>query len=148
MSRLIIATTFFAAAFLTGCASPREHVSSQFIDAGQAVLQAAAAPRMGVTGVFALTVRGTGRTEVVHLNSEADYRDPRNLSIAVAPAAAAELERILGSRPENALKGKRILVSGTAKRTRIDFTVHGRATGKYYYQTHVRVTDASQITVL
>ena len=148
MTRWTIVTAFLAVALLAGCASPREHVSSPLIDPGQAVLRAAAAPNRGITGVFALTVRGTGRTKIVHLNSEADYRDPRNLSIAVVPAAAAELERILGSRPEKALKGKRILVSGTAKRTRIDFIVHGRATGKYYYQTHVKVTDASQITVL
>ena len=98
--------------------------------------------------MFALTVKGTGRTDKVHLNSETDYRDPRNLSIAVLPAAAAQLEEILGSPPEIALRGKRILVSGTARRTRIDFVVDDKPTGKYYYQTHVRVTDASQIQIL
>ena len=45
-------------------------------------------------------------------------------------------------------RGKRILVSGTAMRTRIDVTVDGRQSGKYYYQTHVRVAQASQIKVL
>lgn len=98
--------------------------------------------------MFALKVRATGRTDKVHLNSELDYRDPRNLSIAVMPRAAAELERILGGPPEVVLKGKRILVSGTAHLTRIDFVVDDRPSGKYYYQTHVRVSDASQIQVL
>lgn len=95
-----------------------------------------------------MTVKGAGRTDEVHLNSQADYRDPRNLSIAVLPAAAAELEMALGGPLEVVLKGKRILVSGTARRTRIDFIVDGEPSGKYYYQTHVRVSHASQIQVL
>src|SRR5690606_32596351 len=106
-------------------------------------LQAAAAPRTGVTGVFVMTVKATGRTNKLHLNSEADYRDPRNLSIAVMPRATEDLEAILQAPAEVALEGKRILVSGTARRTRIDFVVGGKPSGKYYYQTHVRVTDAS-----
>lgn len=148
MTRWIMVLAFSAVTVLSGCASSREQVASQFIDPGEAVLRAAAAPNIGITGVFAVTVRGTGRAKAVHLNSEADYRDPRNLSIVIVPAVAAELEHDLGSPPEKALRGKRILVSGTAKRTRIDFVVHGRPTGKYYYQTHVRVTDASQIKIL
>ncbi|MGY3265559.1 hypothetical protein [Lysobacter sp. HA35] len=132
-----------------GCSTtPPQTSSSNWIDPGQAVLRAADAPLTGVTGVFALTVRGTGRTDKVHLNSQDDYRDPRNLSIAVLPHAAADLEKTFGGPLEQTLKGKRILVSGTAKRTRIDFTVDGQPSGKYYYQTHVVVTHASQIQVL
>lgn len=103
---------------------------------------------MGVTGVFALTVRGTGRTDKVHLNSEADYRDPRNLSIAIETEAVKTLERTWGHPLEVTLKGRRILVSGTARRTRIDFTVDGLPSGKYYFQTHVKVDQASQIKVM
>jgi len=40
-----------------------------------------------------------------------------------------------------------IATSGTARRERIDFTANGAPTGKYYYQTHVRVSDAAQIVV-
>src|SRR5690606_20398442 len=141
----IMVLAFSAMTVLSGCASSRGQVASQFIDPGEAVLRAAAAPNIGVTGVFAVTVRGTGRPKAVHLNSQADYRDPRTLSVVIVPAVAAELEPVLGRPPEKARRGKRILVSGTAKRTRIDFIVHGRATGKYYYQPLVRVTDASQI---
>ncbi|PWF48539.1 hypothetical protein C7C56_011285 [Massilia glaciei] len=122
--------------------------TSSWIDPGQAVLGAAAAPQSGVTGVFALTVKATGHTKKVYLNSELDYRNSRNLSVALTPGAAAELESLLKSPPEVALKGKRILVAGTARRVRIDFIVDDKQTGKYYYQTHVLVTDASQIRIL
>ncbi|QDW66724.1 hypothetical protein [Luteimonas granuli] len=141
-------TLILILAWAAGCASVPAPSTLPWIEPGQAVLQAAAAPRTGLTGVFAMTVKATGRTNRVHLNSEADYRDPRNLSIAVMPSAAEELEALLHAPPEVALKGKRILVSGTARRTRIDFVVGGKPSGKYYYQTHVRVTDALQIQVL
>ncbi len=141
---------FVAAAVLAagGCRHAVPLASDPWIDPGEAVLRAAAAKPRGITGVFALSVRATGRTDKVHLNSELDYRDPRNLSIAVMPQAAAELEARLGRAPEIALKGKRILVSGTARTVRIDFLTDNRPTGKYYYQTHVRVDHASQIKVL
>ncbi|MBJ6979918.1 hypothetical protein [Luteimonas sp. MC1895] len=141
-------TLFAALLMLGGCASTLPTGDAPWIDPGQAVLRAAAAPHTGVTGVFALTVQATGRTDKVHLNSERDYRDPRNLSIAVMPRAATELEALHGRPLEDALRGKRIQVAGTARRVRIDFTVDGERTGKYYYQTHVRVTRASQIRVL
>jgi len=131
-----------------GCANGRDSAAVSLIDPGQAVLRAAAAPHSGVTGVFVMEVQATGRTDKVHLNSELDYRNPRNLSIAVMPDAAAELERLLGGPPEVVLKGKRIQVNGTARLTRIDFVVDDKPSGKYYYQTHVRVRDASQIQVL
>lgn len=142
------AAVVLAVVLAAGCAGAPIASTGPWIDPGQAVLRAAGAPRLGVTGVFALTVKATGRTDKVHLNSEADYRDPRNLSIAVMPEAAAELQAAMGAPPEIALRGKRILVAGTARRTRIDFVVDDRPTGKYYYQTHVRVTEASQIQVL
>jgi hypothetical protein len=133
-----------------GCASSTpKNESSHWIDPSQAVQLAAASARTGVTGVFAMTVKATGKTTRVHLNSELDYRDQRNLSIAVEPTAAEELALQLGSPPEAALKGKQILVTGTAKRTKIVFiSDNGKPTDKYYYQTHVAVTKASQIQVL
>ena len=132
-----------------GCATTSSSSeSSQWIDPSHAIQLAAASPRLGVTGVFALTVKATGKTSRVHLNSELDYRDQRNLSIAVEPAAADELAARLGAPPEIALKGKQILVAGTAKRTKIVFSADGKPTDKYYYQTHVVVTKASQIQVL
>jgi len=95
-----------------------------------------------------MTVKATGKTDRVHLNSERDYRDQRNLSIAIEADAAAALAAILGAPPERALKGKQILVAGTARRAKIVFFAEGRPTDKYYYQTHVVVTKASQIQLL
>jgi hypothetical protein len=142
---LFVAAASLAAA---GCQHAAPISSDLWIDPGEAVLRAAAAKPRGITGVFAMSIKATGRSDKVHLNSELDYRDPRNLSIAVMPTAAAELEATLGSAPEVALKGKRILVSGTARTVRIDFLTDSGPTGKYYYQTHVRVDRASQIKVL
>ena len=117
-----------------------------WIDPSSAVQLAAAAPRDGVTGVFALTVRAVGRDgHGVYLNSEADYHDQRNLTVALAPSVAVQLEERLGGTLEQRLRGRAIQVSGTARRTKIVFLADGKPTGKYYYQTHVRVTDAARI---
>ena len=143
-----IALILVAGALVAACSTIPKAGAGLWIDPGQAVLRAADAPHTGVTGVFAMTVKATGVIRSVYLNSERDYRDPRNLSIEVVPAVAAELEARLGAPAQAVLRGKRILVSGTARRVRIDFTIDGQPSGKYYYQTHVRVTDASQIKVL
>ncbi len=142
---LLLALPLF---LLAACATrPGSVDAGQWIAPGDAVQLAAAAPQRGVTGVFAMTVRGTGTTRRTHLNSEEDYRDQRNLSVTVWPAAAAQLTGEFGAPPHVALLGKQILVAGTARRVRIDFISEGQRTGKYYYQTHVDVTDASQIQV-
>ncbi|MGY0800179.1 hypothetical protein ACW7G0_14165 [Lysobacter sp. A286] len=136
-------------ALAVGCtSSPPKSDSAHWVAPAQAVQLAAASPRLGVKGVFSMTVKATGKTDRVHLNSELDYRDQRNLSIAVERRAAEELAIQLGEPPERALKGKQIIVTGTAKRTKIVFFADGKPTDKYYYQTHVAVTRASQIQVL
>jgi len=53
----------------------------------------------------------------------------------------------LGEHPSVALKGKDILVRGKAVRTTIRLIADGRVSDKYYYQTHVNVTDPAQINV-
>lgn len=112
----------------------------------EAIIKAANASGTDVQGVFAMTVR---RAEQVgprfFLNSEEDYRDQRSLAIAITPSASATLRNQFGHDLRGALLGKNILVYGFARRERIDFTVHGRRTGKYYYQTHVVVYEARQI---
>jgi hypothetical protein len=111
-------------------------------------MRAAEAAPKGVDGVFEMEVRGSGRDAFrTFLNSEADYRDQRCLTIALSPAAAAALRERLGGDPGEVLRGRRIVVTGTARRERVDFTANGAPTGKYYYQTHVRVSDAAQIVV-
>ncbi|MCB1104984.1 MAG: hypothetical protein H7A44_06275 [Opitutaceae bacterium] len=115
----------------------------------QAVMAAAAAAPAGVDGVFTFTVQATGEDKgYVYLNSQADYRDQRNLSVEIPPAVRRELWRKFGADPIDYFKGKTIRVIGTAQRVKIWFNFGGYRTEKYYYQTHVMVRDADQITAL
>ena len=134
---------------ISGCASTSTSTTqSQWVQPGQAVLLAAEAAPKGVPGLFVLQVQATGEDgNFTYLNSELDYRDQRNLTVVVTPSAARQIKSELGVHPIDAFKGKRILVNGVATRTKIFFTANGKATDKYYYQTHVRVTDPAQITV-
>ncbi|HEY0626147.1 MAG TPA: hypothetical protein VGD10_05380 [Allosphingosinicella sp.] len=108
-----------------------------------------AAPR-AVPGIFAMKVSATGRNKKrVYLNSEQDYRDQRNITINIAPAAAERLARRYGAPADRFFMGKNIRVHGAARRERIDFVgANLRPTGLYYYQTHVHVTDPDQISIV
>ncbi len=113
-----------------------------------AIQAAAADPLRGLPGTFVLQVQNVNRLDnSVYINSEGDSRDQRNLAIVVRRDALAGLEATYGAPLEKSLWGKRLLVNGVAKRVRIDFTVDGTPSGKYYYQTHVEVRDASQVRV-
>lgn len=109
---------------------------------------AASAAPAGVEGVFAMRVQATGaQGHLTYLNSEQDCRDQRNLTVAIAPEAARQLTRRFGEHPRISLRDKDIRVRGSAVRTTIRFYANGKPTAKYYYQTHVNVTDAGQIEV-
>ena len=113
----------------------------------QAVMNAAEIPA-GVGGVFEMVVRATGRQGgFLYLNSETDYRDPRNLTIAIAPSEERALADRLGRPVETALLRKVVAVRGVAKKTRIDFLAEGRPTGKYYFQTHLNLRSARDLTI-
>lgn len=113
----------------------------------QAVMNAAEMPD-GVGGVFEMVVRATGRQGGrLFLNSEADYRDPRNLTIVVTPAEEEALRVRLGGPVETAILKKVIAVRGIARKTRIDFVTDGLPTGKYYFQTHLKLRSARDMTI-
>ncbi len=138
-----------AAAAISSCATIDGVGRSNLISPSEAIQSAAAAAPRSVQGQFALRVTGVGRQDGnIYLNSETDYRDQRNLTIAILPSAIEPLAQRYGSDADVFLIGKRIVVTGAARRTQIDFTDNGRPTGKYYYQTHVRVGDADQISVV
>jgi hypothetical protein len=121
---------------------------SPWIDAAQAVPLAATVAPKSVAGTFAMQVQGTGREgSLLYLNSETDYRDQRNLTAVILPEAAARLTDLLGSTADVVLKDKRILVTGAAQRVKVHFTANGMRTEKYYYQTHLLVSDANQIQI-
>ena len=113
----------------------------------QAVINAAEMPA-GVGGVFEMVVRSTGRKgRYLFLNSESDYRDPRNLTIVVSPAVEAALTSRIGGPLEEFILQKVIAVRGIAKKTRIDFLVGDHPTGKYYFQTQLELASARDLTV-
>ena len=115
---------------------------------GEAITRAADAAPRGVRGRFVLKVRAVGRVGGrLYLNSELDYRDQRNLAVAVRPGAARATMKRLGLRRDGDFVGRRIAVDGVAERVRIDFTSNRRRSGKYYYQTHVRVNRPGQISL-
>ena len=97
--------------------------------------------------VFDLKVR---RAEQVgprfFLNSEQDYRDPRNISVVLAEPVVAELRRRHGDNLGRYFLGSRMLVVGGARTVRIALTdSYGQQTDKYYFQTHVPVASVRQL---
>jgi len=139
-----LTTALFAVLALAGGATARSQGDA--IPPMLAIERAAGLAPGGYPGTFVMTVRASGRQgSSLYLNSESDYRDPRNLSLEVRPVAQAQLESRLGAPAETVLQGRTIQVDGEARRVRIDFTVGGRPTGKYYYQTHVVIERGEQL---
>jgi hypothetical protein len=137
---------------LTGCAAiPSARITSDpcCITPTEAVLQAAASAPRGVQGVFAMRVTAFGRqNDILYLNSEADYRDQRNLTVVIPPNVQRDFSDYFGTDYVTKLKGQTVRVTGEAKRVRIDFTAGGQPTGKYYYQTHVQLDDAKKLQLV
>jgi hypothetical protein len=137
---------FLLAVTLAGCASVPGVASQDAIPPRVAIERAAALAPGAFPGTFLMRVQASGRQDgMLYLNSETDYRDQRNLSIEVAPVAQAQLELRLGAPADVALRGRVIRVDGAARRVRIAFLANGRATDKYYYQTHVAVRRGDQL---
>lgn len=116
----------------------------------QVISMAAEAAPQSVFASVAMQVRAVGtQKDVTYLNSEADYRDQRNVSIAIAPAAREKVEAVFGGDLEKIAVGKKIVVTGRAQRMKIRFFDNdGKPTDKYYYQTHVSVSDPAQIQII
>jgi hypothetical protein len=136
---------------LTLCAGCSTSPVLKTSDTMQIIKNAADSAPDGVQGIYTFTIQATGSQRGdsrIFLNTEIDYRDQRNISIALSFNAVRELIAATQQSPENYFKGKTIQVIGEAKRVKIHITTMGRRTGKYYYQTHIKVTDASQIKVV
>ncbi len=135
---------FLVAAMLCACASVPMNAKG-WIDPVDAIRAANDDPSYGVRGSFVLTVKAIGsRQGWTYLDSERDYRDQRNLAIRLPSAMVPKLEQRLGVALD-ALKNRRIVVLGVARRVRVDFLAGGHPTGKYYYQTHVAVHSPTQV---
>jgi hypothetical protein len=137
------------AAALAGCATPASPPPGT-ITPEQAVLMAAASAPRGVRAVVALQVMAVGRQNgITYLNSQADYRDQRNVSIAIRPEVLREVETKFGGPLDQTAYGKRLRVEGAAERVTIWFLGEdGRPSDKYYYQTHIRIVNAAQLQLI
>jgi len=136
---------------LSGCAStagPKD--ITEYISPMQAIEKASKAAPKGIKGFFQLEVKAVGKPhEVLFLNSELDYRDPRNISIVIHPKVIEPFKKKYGELPSYFLKNKKIIVYGEARRVKISFGCNNeRKENEYYYQTHVRVGSLSQIHIV
>jgi len=112
----------------------------------------AAAPEP-IVGIFELiVVEATYLREATYMNSESDYRDRRNLTIAIDPRTLAGFKEKYAYYPDIFFLNKKIRVKGLAQRVRIDFVIdpddENEVRNKYYYQIHVPVVDVDQIEVV
>jgi len=145
--RSLIAVTLLA--FLSGCATTPQVPcgTTQGICPMQAIERAAAAAPYGAPGRYTLVVRSIGQSNgLIYLDSQNDYRDQRNVAVVLYPRAQAQLRARLSGSLERALEGRRIVVMGSARRVKILFVdSHHHYSGKYYYQTHIAVTEGDQV---
>lgn len=118
------------------------------VDPARAIELAREHPHAGAEGRFRLRVAATGKVRFEqYLNSHPDYRDPTCLTVVLKRGAMRSLRKRFGDDPTAALMGKDIIVRGTVHRTRI-WLLSDTDEHPYYYQTHVDVTSADQITVV
>ena len=134
---------------LAGCSSTTSHTTSTFSDTMEIIKAAAESAPKGVPGQYALQIVATGsQGQYVYLNTEKDYRDQRSITVALHPKVIAQLSAKYGMPPQEYFVNKAIVVNGKAQRVKIVLLSGGKPTGKYYYQTHIRLMDISQLQVV
>ncbi len=136
--RYLVAATALTLASVAG-AMPGD--DSAPVTPDVAIARAATAMN-GYTAIFRMTVQAVGHVrESIFLDSEENYRDPASLNIEVRKPAIAALTELAGGNVDS-LKGKVILVHGTARRVKV-----GASTGGYYFQTQVAIDKLGDITL-
>lgn len=109
----------------------------------QVIAAASAAPE-GVETAVEMSIGSTGAVGYqVYLNSAADYRDPANLTVELFPTPRAKLKERVGAEPEDVMKGRRIRVTGIAKRIAIP-----RRDGTTGHQTRIAINRIEQLQLL
>ncbi|WP_100642901.1 hypothetical protein [Alteromonas facilis] len=144
---------FACVLLLSGCVSTTANVTQQpalYSDTMDIIRDAAESAPLGVEGSYTLKIKASGNQgKQIFLNTELDYRDQRNVTIALHPRVVSLLMAKYGESPENYFVDKSITVTGQAQRIKIGFFNEQRKpTGKYYYQTHIRIVNADQIKVI
>jgi len=103
----------------------------------------------GVIGTFQIPIKASGSVRgITYLNSDVDYRDPKNITVEIAPSVRELFRKTYGSLPVSYFIDKTIKVRGKVERIKISVYEDGKRSRKYYYQTHIKVTSLDQIKVL
>lgn len=145
MKHLILLLTLF----LSACNSHQDYSEAKTLKIMNIIALTEANAPNGVKGVFELPIKAAGTQDTsTYLNTEQDYRDRRNITVALGLKVSRQIAEKYGIPPEDYFVNKTIEVTGEAKRVKIYFIANGRQTKKYYYQTHIRVRSLDQIKIV
>lgn len=148
------AAVFFSVLICSGCSvsayQPVAEYPGTTADTMEIIRSAAQSAPKGVKGEYLLRIKATGKQgALLYLNTETDYRDQRNVTVALSSNVIAQLKTLYDVTPEQFFTGKKIRVKGDAQRVRIDFmNAEHKPSGKYYFQTHIDVSHISQIELV
>ena len=122
----------------------------EYSDTMEIIRSAAEAAPRKVEGEYILKIKAIGKQgPFIFLNTELDYRDQRAVTIALHPQVISLFEEKYGRSLEEYFVDKSVKVLGEAQRIKINFMSRsGKPSGKYYYQTHIMVSDIGQLEVL
>jgi len=107
----------------------------------------AIAPK-GLKGEFLLTIKNSGKQSTrIFLNTQEDYRDRRNITVTLLPSFQQAFKAKYGEDIRSYYEEKTLRVKGEAKRMKVWFFSAGKRSQKYYFQTHIAVSDLNQISI-
>lgn len=135
---------------LSACSSTPEISSkSELTDIIKLIEKAKRRYPEGVRGTFQISIKASGNHGgVIFLNSDVDYRDPKNITVVLEPSTIESFSKIYNASPDSYFINKTIEVKGKVERIKIYRYTKARRTGEYYFQTHIKVTSIDQISVL
>jgi carbonic anhydrase len=140
---------FITVAFILsfGCSNHRNNQTSTFTTWDIIEKTEAMAPK-GLKGEFLFTIKNSGKqNSIIYLNTQEDYRDRRNITIALLPSFQRAFNAKHNTDIRSYYENKTIQVKGKAERIKIWFFSQGKRTEKYYFQTHINVSDLNQIKI-
>ncbi|KZN30161.1 hypothetical protein N480_04220 [Pseudoalteromonas luteoviolacea S2607] len=132
-----------AFALLLGACSSTTYKLEQTMDLIAA--SEAKAPH-GVSGTFEFEVKAAGKVDgEIFLNTQENFRDRRSISIALSPEVIRAFIRKEGLSPKVYFIGKKIQVTGEAKRKQVFLKSNGIKMSSYFFLTEISVTSLDQI---
>ena len=123
------------------------NIGSQVFSPAEAI-ELAKKERLGVLGTYQFQVKGANVVNgVLFLNSEDNYRDPKNLTVRCDETATRMLTLRFSGSPAMFLKGKCIQAVGRPIRVPVALVVDGEVSNRGYYQTHIRISNPEMLTM-